>query len=486
MRSSKLFLVGLALLLVGTNAGQLTFTQVSIGDVSQNFSPGSTASFIEVKPTAGPNQDAFDVTLQFKNLDAAIVVQNVTVKVYAGSYTDSIPAKAQELQIDTSGVKTLLFFLFTAIYLSIAIMPTVFQPKLLRACCQLTALLFFIVLLKLTGEQPKIASGGGWPGNGFDFLLGGDQIPETTACTPYDATIQVTTTYTTSNSPIPTSEVDLIPVGIVRTCLSMIATPTGQQLPVTVTFESHYAETNEAHLPFLIDFSDKVLELNPLKLFNVTGSNRTDVVYAVETGKIYLMVYPDYETSSTLITVTVPAGVTTNAAGIPNGAASAVAQYKPKIGSIHAAALALTGVFAGVVAASWITSFIVSSVQPWATAGSLGYGAIGFILWAQKLYLSGLMDTPMMPANYRTLSNTFAWADMQAGLPWEWGSSSGPSGVTKNLTVPSAIFESNAVVLMNSRTANFAYYYPSKSIPLINAQRNVELTPFLLCTRLVS
>lgn len=261
---------------------------------------------------------------------------------------------------------------------------------------------------------------------------------------------------------VTSSEMDYIPVGIVRKCLSATATPSGEQLPVTVTFASHYIETNVAHLPFLIDFSDKVLELDPLKLFNVTGSNRTDVVYAVEEGKVYLMVYPDDDNVATEITVSVPAGVTTNAGGVPNGAASTVAQYKPKVGAIRAAALALTGVFAGVILASWFTSFIVSSVQPWATAGSLGYGAIGFILWAQKLYLSGVMDTSVMPANYRTLSDTFAWSDFQLGLPWTWGSSTSYYGVTKNLTVPTAIFESNAVVLMDSSSNDFVYYYPSE------------------------
>ena len=247
---------------------------------------------------------------------------------------------------------------------------------------------------------------------------------------------------------------------VVPKCLSV--TPTvGNQLSVSATFVSPYVETNEAELPFLINFGEKVLELNPLKLFNLTGSSRADVVYEVEYGKIYLMVYPDSQSTSALITVEVPAGVTTTSGGIPNSGAVAVAQYKPKIGAIRTAGLAMGAVFGGVVLASWTTSFVVSSIQPWATAGSLGYGAIGFILWAQKLYMTGLMSPRTMPANYRTLSDIFAWADFQEELPWQWGSSSTVNGVPSNLTKSNTIFENNAQVLLDTRTDEFVFYYPS-------------------------
>lgn len=241
----------------------------------------------------------------------------------------------------------------------------------------------------------------------------------------------------------------------------MTTSASGSQLPVTIKFASPFVETNTPELPFLVDFGDKVLELNPLKLVNVTGSNRTDLVYAVEEGKIYLMIYPDDPSEEATITVSVPVGVTTNAAAVPNAPASLTAVYKPKIGAIRTTALVLTGVFAGVILASWFTSFVVSSMQPWATAGSLGYGAIAFILWAQKLYLSGLFNTPMMPANYRTLSDTFAWTDFQLSLPWTWGNNQVYPGVSQNVTVSNAIFETNAVVLLDSRTENYVFYYTS-------------------------
>jgi len=315
--------------------------------------------------------------------------------------------------------------------------------------------------MQINTDLPTILEGEQWPDDGIKFLIPDTEIPETTACSPFDITISVNTTLD-SDGEVDQTEQDLVPVRVVPKCLAVVPTE-GNQLPVEATFVSPYVETNDVEMPFLIDFGEKVLELNPLKLFNITGSSRADVVYEVEVGKIYLMVYPDDDEEETLITVSVPAGVTTTSSGLPNMAAEVTAQYKPKVGAIRTAALVLTGVFGGVILASWATSFIVSSMQPWATAGSLGYGAIGFILWAQKLYLSGLMSPSTMPANYRTLSDTFAWSEFQLALPWDWStSSSSVTGVSKNVSDSKTIFENNAQVLLDSIDDEFVFYYPSK------------------------
>ena len=36
----------------------------------------------------------------------------------------------------------------------------------------------------------------------------------------------------------------------------------------------------------------QVAESNPLRLFRVTGTNRTDVVYNPEAGQLYIVAYP--------------------------------------------------------------------------------------------------------------------------------------------------------------------------------------------------
>lgn len=297
-----------------------------------------------------------------------------------------------------------------------------------------------------------------WPGAGITFNIPVTDFPEATSCTAYDVVIALNTAYITANAP--GDEEDLIRMKVTPSCLSQTAaTSGGGQLPVAVTFMSKFVETSDAQLPFVIDFGGKVLEQGPLKLFNVTGSNRTDVVYAVDEGIIYLMVYPPSTSTAATITVSVPAGATTNSDGTPNGAASATAEYKPKVGWVKSVGIVLIALFAGFVLASWSTSFIVSCMQPWATAGSMGYSALAFILWAQKLYLTGLMSTPAMPANYRAVSSAFDWATFQAPLPWEWGSGGSASSLYRaNATVPSTVFESNAAVFMGITNNEFSSY----------------------------
>ena len=97
-------LLSLALLLASASAGQLAITTVAIGDVTRDYTPGSTVSFVDVKPTSGPNSDAYNMKLQLKNLGKEVSIQDVGIKVYAGSYPNNIPSDAQMLQIDTTGV----------------------------------------------------------------------------------------------------------------------------------------------------------------------------------------------------------------------------------------------------------------------------------------------------------------------------------------------------------------------------------------------
>lgn len=164
-----------------------------------------------------------------------------------------------------------------------------------------------------------------------------------------------------------------------------------------------------------------------------------------------------------MCSVIVNASVTTNGAGVPNAAASATVEYVPDSGIYNSLGIILTAVFAGVLAASWLTSFLVSCMQPWATAGSLGYGALGFILWAQKLYMTGLIASPAMPANYRTFSDAFAWTNFHAELPWDWSSSS-TNETTTNITSSVSRFENNAVVAVDN-SFNLLYYDGPNSDP---------------------
>ena len=299
--------------------------------------------------------------------------------------------------------------------------------------------------------------------NGLKFAIKSGSIKESSTCSDTDITLEITLQISSETVTVQ-EDVIFLPAVVIPKCLTSTVSASGEQLPVKVEFAYPYVESNRDELPFLIDFGQKVLELNPLKLFNVTGSNRTDVVYDVENGRVFLMVYPEDDLKKSLIRVDVPAGVTESSGSrIPNGAGSAYAQFQPKSGAIHVAALVMTGVFAGTVLAAWLTSFIVSSMQPWATAGSLGYGTLAIILWAQKMYFTGLFDFSTMPANYKTLSDTFAWASFQAELPWQWANEKFPGGVSRNLTSPGVIFETNAMVILGSDSGEFKSYYSSIS-----------------------
>ena len=46
-------------------------------------------------------------------------------------------------------------------------------------------------------------------------------------------------------------------------------------------------------------------------------------------------------------------------------------------------------------------------------AGSLGYGTVGSLLWAQRFYMTGLLGTPQLPVQYRAAAGAFRWANFQ-------------------------------------------------------------------------
>ena len=50
-----------------------------------------------------------------------------------------------------------------------------------------------------------------------------------------------------------------------------------------------YASTSQPRVPVLIDFGERVLQSNPLGLFNTSGMGRQDVIYDVVRGRVYLI-----------------------------------------------------------------------------------------------------------------------------------------------------------------------------------------------------
>jgi hypothetical protein len=157
-------------------------------------------------------------------------------------------------------------------------------------------------------DATKLDANQTWPTGPLTLTFPSSVIPATTtACAAFDMTVVLNATYLERG--IVTFTQDVVPIKITPVCLNTNVIPpvtkASGSVPVQITKSSSYsayAQVTATKIPFLIDFTEKVLEVDPLKLFNVTGANRTDVVYEPEAGRIYLMVYPNDVDESTTIT----------------------------------------------------------------------------------------------------------------------------------------------------------------------------------------
>ena len=404
---------------------QLAPRSVTIGGKTADLNGKDVPLILGLKPDYGPLLDKYGVSLEFRNNGNEVTLKQADVAVYAGSFTNTVPKNATALEVDST---------------------------------------------ETNANLPTIKKGDVWPDGGLKFAIAESSIPASVGCEPFDMTLDVVTTYSLDGRQ--EKERDLIPLQVSPNCLSNNFPPRPPEAAsntsivdnkVTIDFASKYIQTTSSTLGFVINFGSRVLEGNPLKLVNVTGTSRFDILYAWEKGEIYLVAYPEYDDKDATITVRVDAASTTYDSGVPNSASELTVQYKPGNGAYQQAAIVLTAVFAALILLSWFTSFLVSSVQPWATAGSLGYGALGFILWAQRFYLSGMISTEVMPANYKTMTDVFAWSNFQAPLPWNWGSQT--YGLPSNLTEGNnLIFQEGSIVILNSRDLSYSDYTTNSSI----------------------
>lgn len=105
MANKQLTALILLFLVVGSQAAQLTVTNVGIGGLNRDTSGGQTPSFIDVKPNGGPNGDAYEVTVQVKNTGKDATINSVDVRVYVGSYTEKVPQSAKRVEANTTEVR---------------------------------------------------------------------------------------------------------------------------------------------------------------------------------------------------------------------------------------------------------------------------------------------------------------------------------------------------------------------------------------------
>ncbi len=413
----------------GSSCAQLVPKSVTVaGKLADLSGDKDTPLILGIRPNEGPLLDKYGVVIELQNIGSPVVLTNVDVGVYSGLYKSEIPANASSLAIDKATINQNL---------------------------------------------PTLEKGEKWPGEGLKFGILASSIPETIGCAPFDLTINVTAAYTLDGRQ--EEENNLVPLQISPNCLSdnfsdVFSEEQGSNsslVPpkVSIQFASDYVQTTNPQMGFYVNFGARVLEGEPSNLITVNGTSRFDMLYAWETGEIFIVAYPEDDDRDATISVSVRAGITAYDTGYSNAGAELTVQYKPGNGAYKDAGIVLTAVFAAIILSSWLTSFIVSSVQPWATAGSLGYGALGMILWAQKFYLSGMISTEVMPANYRTMTDVFAWANLQAPLPWNWGS--GTSGLPENITEGNGIyFQKGTILILNAKDLSYSGFTTDTSISL--------------------
>jgi hypothetical protein len=104
MASIKVTALAFILLVVGAQAEQLTPTSVDIGSLSRDVVPGQLPSYIDVKPTAGPNADSYQIQVHIRNAGSPATITAVEPGVYVGSYAKEVPPGTPMLRIDATGV----------------------------------------------------------------------------------------------------------------------------------------------------------------------------------------------------------------------------------------------------------------------------------------------------------------------------------------------------------------------------------------------
>ena len=115
--------------------------------------------------------------------------------------------------------------------------------------------------------------------------------------------------------------------------------PTSDSMQVHISCSERYLVTHNPSPTFLVDYGQKVLQFDPLQLFNISGTNRqacslskvtnyssqpyeatsahrTNVVYELNSGQVWVTAFVNDQDSS--IAVSVSAGVTTNEQMVPN------------------------------------------------------------------------------------------------------------------------------------------------------------------------
>ncbi|KAI8107836.1 hypothetical protein M9435_002863 [Picochlorum sp. BPE23] len=158
---------------------------------------------------------------------------------------------------------------------------------------------------------------------------------------------------------------------------------------------------------FVVDFGRNVTAKNPLKMFEISGSNRVDVLYSPSLGLLYVLAAVSDRESPQKVTLQVQQGVTEDVKGQLNEFAEKTVEYVPYEDSSGAniiSDVAAWGMLGGLA-----MSFGATLISPNA---AIGIGAMNFAGFVQTFYMSGNLPITNMPENYRAAANGLDWVGL--------------------------------------------------------------------------
>ena len=107
-KSLVLSLFFVAILWQNAEGAQLAFRSVSVEGKKIELGGGEVPFFLDVNPNSGLLGSEYGVSLEVQNIGDKISLKDVAVRVYSGSFTQSVPSNLSMLQIDASEVGLLL------------------------------------------------------------------------------------------------------------------------------------------------------------------------------------------------------------------------------------------------------------------------------------------------------------------------------------------------------------------------------------------
>ena len=96
---------------------------------------------------------------------------------------------------------------------------------------------------------------------------------------------------------------------------------------------------------------------------------RSDVIYELNTGRVYVTAYVPDERTAVDLAISVAAGAAKNVMGVPNREAFLLLSYRPRSLAVDIAGVCMTAAWVAAVAAGGAASLITSMLAPLTSTG---------------------------------------------------------------------------------------------------------------------